>query len=315
MNSAALAGRAFYGIQLLNEDSSGLPAAAVSRSWALSASPAIPEPAALEPDIHFWMRVYSEISTNAGFIHDQRDLSVVYETLHFDPAIAAARARTAGHGGARALPGHSAPTRRRARRRRTPKSSACASCGRTPCRRGCGQAADDVRFQLGQSDRFRAGLQRAGIWESHIAQTLAAQGLAARDRRAPARGILVPAHRHVQGRCRRNVAVHPLDRSPLPAHRQRRRRAPRSLPLHRSGRAAAVLQLPAARQLAAGDHRLQPRRRGHAPGARRSSGPTTSCASCASTRARASVLPRATTTARSWPRSVWIASRRNTSAT
>ena len=39
------------------------------------------------------------------------------------------------------------------------------------------QAADDVRFQLGQSDRFRAGLQRAGIWESHIAQTLAAQGL------------------------------------------------------------------------------------------------------------------------------------------
>ncbi len=39
------------------------------------------------------------------------------------------------------------------------------------------QAADDVRFQLGQSDRFRAGLQRAGLWESHIAQTLAARGL------------------------------------------------------------------------------------------------------------------------------------------
>ena len=52
---------------------------------ASAASPAIPEPAALEPDVHFWMRVYSEISTNAGFIHDQRNLAIVYETLHFDP--------------------------------------------------------------------------------------------------------------------------------------------------------------------------------------------------------------------------------------
>ena len=38
-------------------------------------------------------------------------------------------------------------------------------------------AADDVRFQLGQADRFRAGLQRAGSWEPHIAETLAAAGL------------------------------------------------------------------------------------------------------------------------------------------
>jgi membrane-bound lytic murein transglycosylase D len=34
-----------------------------------------------------------------------------------------------------------------------------------------------VRFQLGQADRFRAGLQRAGVWESHIAATLAAAGI------------------------------------------------------------------------------------------------------------------------------------------
>src|SRR5258708_30872212 len=52
-----------------------------------SAASAIPEPAALEPDIHFWMRVYSEISTNAGYIHDQRNLAIVYETLRFDPAL------------------------------------------------------------------------------------------------------------------------------------------------------------------------------------------------------------------------------------
>ena len=48
---------------------------------------AIPEPAELEPDVRFWMRVYSEISTNQGFIHDQRNLAVVYETLRFDPEL------------------------------------------------------------------------------------------------------------------------------------------------------------------------------------------------------------------------------------
>ena len=43
------------------------------------------QPAELEPDVRFWMRVYSEVSTNEGYIHDQRRLSVVYQTLHFAP--------------------------------------------------------------------------------------------------------------------------------------------------------------------------------------------------------------------------------------
>ncbi len=142
----------------------------------LSASPAIPEPAALEPDIHFWMRVYSEISTNAGFIHDQRDLAIVYDTLRFDPGLPP-RARELQVTAAREhyqdilrrLGGGAEPQNAEEQRVRELWGSA------PPAR--LRQAAEDVRFQLGQSDRFRAGLQRAGIWESHIAQTLAAKGL------------------------------------------------------------------------------------------------------------------------------------------
>jgi len=141
-----------------------------------AAAPAIPEPAALEPDIHFWMRVYSEISTNAGFIHDQRNLAIVYETLHFD-ADQAPRAREAQVTAAREryqnilrrLGGGAAPQDAEEQRVRE------LWAGADPAR--LRMAADDVRFQLGQSDRFRAGLQRAGLWENHIAQTLAAQGL------------------------------------------------------------------------------------------------------------------------------------------
>src|SRR5580698_784283 len=52
--------------------------------FTFSAETLLPRPPELEPDVQFWMRVYTEISTNEGFIHDQHNLSVVYETLHFD---------------------------------------------------------------------------------------------------------------------------------------------------------------------------------------------------------------------------------------
>ena len=44
----------------------------------------LPRPAAIEPDILFWTRVYTEIDTSSGFIHDTRDLSVVYRTIQFE---------------------------------------------------------------------------------------------------------------------------------------------------------------------------------------------------------------------------------------
>jgi membrane-bound lytic murein transglycosylase D len=137
---------------------------------------AIPEPAELEPDVRFWMRVYSQISTNAGFIHDQRNLAIVYDTLHFDPALPP-RAREQQVDRARE---HWQQILRRlgtgAAAQDADEQRALGLWAEAPPAR-LALAADDVRFQLGQADRFRAGLQRAGAWESTIAQTLAAQGL------------------------------------------------------------------------------------------------------------------------------------------
>jgi membrane-bound lytic murein transglycosylase D len=143
---------------------------------AAASAPAIPEPPELEPDIRFWMRVYSEVTTNEGFIHDQRNLAVVYETLHFEPnlpprererLVTASRERYQAilhHLGTGAAPQDA--TEQRVRE---------LWAGADPARLLA--AADDVRFQLGQADRFRAGLRRSGAWEPHIAQTLAALGL------------------------------------------------------------------------------------------------------------------------------------------
>jgi membrane-bound lytic murein transglycosylase D len=143
------------------------------------ASVAIPEPPELEPDVHFWMRVYSEVTTNEGFIHDARNLAVVYESLRFEPGLPPAQRQQQVNAarehyqqvlrrlaaGDAPLPGDE-PDAARVR----------AMWGDEPPAR-LGEAADEVRFQLGQADRFRAGLVRAGAWEKHIARTLAAQGI------------------------------------------------------------------------------------------------------------------------------------------
>ena len=42
-----------------------------------------PEPKALEPAVAFWVRVYTEASTDGGFIHDARLMDVVYEHVRF----------------------------------------------------------------------------------------------------------------------------------------------------------------------------------------------------------------------------------------
>ena len=144
----------------------------------LAAAPAIPEPAELEPDVQFWMRVYSEISTNEGYIHDQWNLAITYQTLHFDKELAPA---------AREKLVDAAREHYRTILRRLGSGAAAQDEDELRVRGLWGdapparllQAADDVRFQLGQSDRFRAGLVRAGAWEGHIARTLSAQGLPA----------------------------------------------------------------------------------------------------------------------------------------
>src|SRR3982751_3768565 len=43
----------------------------------------IPRPEGIQSDVNFWIRVYSEVTTNEGFLHDERNLSVIYETVKF----------------------------------------------------------------------------------------------------------------------------------------------------------------------------------------------------------------------------------------
>ena len=152
----------------------------MARVLAADADTAMPRPPELERDVHFWIRVYTEVDTNGGFLHDQYNLAVVYETLHF-------AAKTSPHERERivdqARNRYVAALRRIAAAKDGPLSDDDQrikdmwGAEGTPSR--LLEATDDIRFQLGQADRFREGLIRSGAWETHIAETLANLGLPA----------------------------------------------------------------------------------------------------------------------------------------
>src|SRR6266853_1307711 len=147
---------------------------------ALAQDNPMPRPPPLERDVQFWIRVYTQIDTNAGFLHDQYNLSVVYDTLSFAPnTTPSEREREVDQARER----YGAVLRRIADAGEAPLSADDQRVRElwgpegTPAR--LRSAIEDIRFQLGQADRFRAGLIRSGAWETHIAETLANLGLPA----------------------------------------------------------------------------------------------------------------------------------------
>src|SRR5262245_61243550 len=146
---------------------------------ASAASSPMVRPTGLERDVQFWIRVYTQIDTNAGYLHDERNLSVVYETMRFAPntpprerqkAVEDARDRYVA-----AL--HRIATASSDLPAEDQKIRDLWGAEATPAR--LLEAARGIRFQLGQADRFREGLVRAGAWQTHIAETFANRGLPA----------------------------------------------------------------------------------------------------------------------------------------
>jgi len=161
----------------------GFPLACLLALFVCARAPAaddpLPRPPELERDVQFWIRVWTEITTNEGFLHDDRNLAVVYEKLRFDPKMSprerqkivdAARERYAA--ALRRIAAATGPLSPEDQRIRDLWGEEG-----TPAR--LREAAGSIRFQLGQADRFREGLVRSGKWEAHIAETFANMGLPA----------------------------------------------------------------------------------------------------------------------------------------
>jgi membrane-bound lytic murein transglycosylase D len=144
------------------------------------ASDAFAHPPELEPDVRFWIRVYTEVTTDQGLLHDDWNLGLVYEVLRFDPAdsprqreriVAQAKAhyaellRRLASGATDNLTAHEKRILHAFGEKTTPAQFR--------------DAIDRIRFQLGQADRFHEGLLRAQAYEANISRVLADRGVPA----------------------------------------------------------------------------------------------------------------------------------------
>ena len=137
-------------------------------------------PAQLEPDVRFWIRVYTEVTTDGGLLHDDWYLGLVYEVLRFDPAdsprqrehiVEQAKARYAqllrrfAAGDTAGLSAH--------------ETRILHEFGDKATAAQYREAIERIRFQLGQADRFHEGLIRAQAYEGSISRVLADRGVPA----------------------------------------------------------------------------------------------------------------------------------------
>lgn len=133
----------------------------------------------IKDNVKFWEDVYSRYSTRQGIIHDANNLRRVYAVIDLvdwqapnaakinSERIEAAKSRindtltSLGSG----LPPRTAEERR------------IAGLFPNQLRSACTEARENIRLQIGQSDRFYEGLLRSGKYLAHFRQIFISQGL------------------------------------------------------------------------------------------------------------------------------------------
>ncbi len=140
----------------------------------------LPAPASLEPAVRFWTRVYTEVDSHSGLIHDAEHLGVIYETVRF-PEHLSYRAR--GHRTEQIKREIRAILLGLAKGERDGVSSdearVLAQWPADVSGATLRRAAENLRFQAGLSDRFRAGLVRSGKWRPFVEKALSERGVPA----------------------------------------------------------------------------------------------------------------------------------------
>ena len=138
----------------------------------------LPRPAGIEPQIRFWTRVYSEVDRAGGLIHDSVHMDVIYEVIRVPEGLSS---RSRERHVERVKDRYAAILRKLATGKRTQlnadEARVLALWPEGVSNATLKSAANQIRFQLGQADRFLEGLERAGQWAPQIRKSLQAHGV------------------------------------------------------------------------------------------------------------------------------------------
>ena len=135
----------------------------------LLADETFPQPPELQPDIDFWVDIFTRYTTDQGVLHDTRNLAVVYELIDFS-ATDGRRTRQRRVAGRRDKLQVILRTLAAGKRDKLSSEEArvLALWPASVSNKTLAAAVGQIRYQQGLQDRFREGLIRAGRWRDFI---------------------------------------------------------------------------------------------------------------------------------------------------
>jgi membrane-bound lytic murein transglycosylase D len=142
------------------------------------AAETFPQPEELRPDVDFWVSIFTQYSTDEGVLHDNRDLGVVYARLDM-PSKLSRRERDrrvdARRKELQAVLRSLASGKRNNLTREEARVLALWPADVSDATLAA--AVRQIRFQSGLSDRFKAGLERSGLWRAYVNEQFTALGV------------------------------------------------------------------------------------------------------------------------------------------
>ncbi len=151
---------------------------AVLLAKTVAAEDLFPLPAELQPDVDFWVSIFTEYSTDEGVLHDNRHLGVVYARLGI-PEKTSRRERNRRVAAKRKE--IQAVLRKLASGRRdnlaAEEARILALWPEDVSNETLNAAVNRIRYQQGLRERFARGLERAGRWRDYVNEQFAALGV------------------------------------------------------------------------------------------------------------------------------------------
>ncbi len=147
-------------------------------SCSAQADETFPLPAELQPDVDFWVDIFSRYSTQEGVLHDNRNLAVVYEVVPM-PSNLGRRDRDRRVGDRRKHIQAVLDSLAKGKRENLSEDETriLALWPQDVSNETLTAAKKRIRFQHGLRDRFRQGLIRSGHWRNYIDAEFRALGV------------------------------------------------------------------------------------------------------------------------------------------
>ena len=137
-----------------------------------------PRPTELEPDVSFWVSIFTEYDSDQGVLHDNRNLAIIYERIDI-PAKAPRNDRRQRVENRRLHYKKLLQTLATGKRDKlsAEEQRVLALWPEGVSDRVLADAIDNIRYQQGLSDRFREGMKRAGRYRAHVHSEFAKLGV------------------------------------------------------------------------------------------------------------------------------------------